>query len=43
MTKTLEDRLQALEDRAEIAELRANYCHVLDHRDWDALAQMFAR
>ena len=27
--------------RAEIAELRASYCHVLDHRDWDAPAQMF--
>lgn len=41
MTKTIEERLQALEDRAEIAQLRADYCHVLDHRDWKALAAMF--
>ena len=41
MTPDIETRLKALEDRAEIAELRARYCHVLDQRDWDALAQMF--
>lgn len=41
MTPDIEARLRALEDRAEIAELRASYCHVLDHRDWDALVQMF--
>ncbi|WP_138470193.1 nuclear transport factor 2 family protein [Poseidonocella sp. HB161398] len=38
---TVEERLQALEDRAEIAQLRAHYCHVLDHRDWPALAELF--
>jgi hypothetical protein len=37
----IETRLKALEDRAEIADLRARYCHVLDHRDWDALTEMF--
>ncbi|WP_336461919.1 nuclear transport factor 2 family protein [Frigidibacter sp. MR17.24] len=34
-------RIRALEDRAEIAELRAQYCHVLDDRDWDGLAALF--
>ncbi|MBL3560601.1 nuclear transport factor 2 family protein [Rhodovulum sulfidophilum] len=41
MTTDIETRLKLLEDRAEIAQLRAAYCHVLDHRDWDALVQMF--
>lgn len=38
---TIEDRLRAIEDRLAIGELRARYCHVLDERDWDALAQLF--
>ncbi|WP_102224173.1 nuclear transport factor 2 family protein [Acidimangrovimonas sediminis] len=37
----LERRIAALEDRAEIAQLRAHYCHVLDHRQWDELASLF--
>lgn len=37
----LEARLRAVEDRQAIAELRAHYCHVLDARDWDALAELF--
>lgn len=37
----LERRIAALEDRAAIAELRAQYCHVLDDRDWTALAGLF--
>lgn len=41
MADDIETRLKALEDRAEIADLRARYCHVLDHRDWDALTEMF--
>lgn len=41
MTTDIETRLKAIEDRTEIAELRARYCHVLDHRDWDTLANMF--
>ena len=41
MADDIETRLKALEDRAEIADLRARYCHVLDHRNWDALTEMF--
>lgn len=37
----LESRIAALEDRADIAQLRAHYCHVLDHRDWDELISLF--
>lgn len=37
----LEQRIAALEDRADIARLRAQYCHVLDDRDWPSLAEMF--
>lgn len=38
---TIETRLRALEDRAEIAQLRAEYCHVLDSHDWQALTGLF--
>lgn len=41
MTTDIETRLRVLEDRAEISDLRARYCHVLDQRDWDALAALF--
>ncbi|MBB1492318.1 nuclear transport factor 2 family protein [Paracoccus sp. MC1854] len=37
----LDARLRAVEDRQAISELRAHYCHVLDARDWDALATLF--
>lgn len=37
----LEDRIRALEDHHQIAQLRARYCHVLDDRDWPALADLF--
>lgn len=37
----LEARLRRVEDRQEIAELRARYCHVLDGRRWDELAELF--
>ncbi len=36
-----EARLRAVEDRQAISELRGRYCHVLDARDWDALADLF--
>lgn len=38
---TLEARIATLEARSEIAELRARYVHLLDDRDWDALAGLF--
>lgn len=37
----LETRMRAAEDRAELAQLRAHYCHVLDDRDWAGLAELF--
>jgi hypothetical protein len=37
----IEARLRAVEDRLAIAELRGRYCHLLDGRDWDALADLF--
>lgn len=37
----IEARIRALEDRAEIAELRARYCAYLDAHDWDALVQLY--
>lgn len=37
----IEKRLAALEDGREIDQLRAHYCHVLDDRDWDGLANLF--
>lgn len=37
----MERRIQLLEDRAEIAQLRAHYCHVLDDRNWEELARLF--
>lgn len=36
-----EQRLRRIEDRQAIAELRAYYCHVLDDRNWEQLAQLF--
>jgi hypothetical protein len=39
----IEARIAALEDRADIAELRARYCHVLDDRNWEALADLFTK
>lgn len=38
---TLEDRIQAVEDKSAIAELRARYCHLLDDRDWDGFVDLF--
>lgn len=37
----IDTRLRAIEDRADIAQLRAHYCHVLDDRDWAGLADLF--
>jgi hypothetical protein len=34
-------RLQALEDRADLAELRALYCVFADQKRWDDLANLF--
>ncbi|PZQ46361.1 MAG: nuclear transport factor 2 family protein [Rhodovulum sulfidophilum] len=39
--EAIERRLRALEDHQQIAQLRARYCHVLDDRDWPALAALF--
>lgn len=41
MTTDIEARIRALEDRAEIAQLRATYCHLLDQRDWPAFVDLF--
>ncbi|MCE2391452.1 MAG: nuclear transport factor 2 family protein [Proteobacteria bacterium] len=38
---TLEERIQALEDRDEIRELTARYCHAVVRKDGPALAGMF--
>lgn len=37
----LEQRVQRLEDLAEIGQLRARYCQLLDDQEWEALAQLF--
>lgn len=37
----LEKRIQLLEDRAKITQLRAHYCHVLDDRNWEELSSLF--
>lgn len=39
--ETIETRLKAVEDRQAIAQLRGEYCHVLDDRNWDVLADLF--
>lgn len=41
MNATLEERLTALEDRAEIGRLRALYCHYIDQHRWDDVADLF--
>jgi ketosteroid isomerase-like protein len=33
--------LQEISDRIEIQELLADYSHAIDHRDWDALDDVF--
>jgi uncharacterized protein (TIGR02246 family) len=40
---SLEQRLRALEDRAEIERLFAEYVRHVDARDWGAYASLFAR
>ena len=37
----LESRIQILEDREAIKELKARYCYLVDSRDWDAWAALF--
>lgn len=39
--KTLEQRLQRVEDILEIGQLRAKYCKYLDAGEWDALVELF--
>lgn len=39
--KTIEQRLQLVEDQLEIAQLRARYCHLLDERRWDEFVALF--
>lgn len=41
MSINIATRLRALEDRIEISNLCAQYCHTLDDRNWSALAEMF--
>ena len=41
MTETLEARIQRIEDRSAISELRARYCHLLDDQDWDKFIALF--
>lgn len=36
-----ETRIQQIEDRLAISELRAKYCYYADTHDWDALANLF--
>ncbi len=38
---TLEDRIRRVEDRQEISQLRARYCHLLDDRQWDDFVALF--
>lgn len=40
--RSLEQRIGAIEDRQEIAELLASYCYLTDAESWDELAAMFA-
>lgn len=35
------ERLKRLEDRAEIEQLRADYCHLLDERRWPEFVDLF--
>ncbi|MDJ0931702.1 nuclear transport factor 2 family protein [Breoghania sp.] len=39
--KSIEERLQLVEDQLEIAQLRATYCHLLNGRQWDEFVQLF--
>lgn len=41
MDQSLEERVSAIEDRLEIAQLRARYCHCVDQRRWDDLMDLF--
>jgi mannose-6-phosphate isomerase-like protein (cupin superfamily) len=42
MSRELEQRIRAVEDRLAIAQVRARYCHLADERRWEALAELFA-
>jgi hypothetical protein len=39
---SLEQRVQRLEDRAAIAELRAAYCYRIDDGDWEGWLDLFS-
>lgn len=39
--RTLARNIALVADRQDIAQLRAQYCHLLDDRDWDGLADLF--
>lgn len=38
---TTDERLRRIEDRLEIADLRARYCHLLDDRRWPEFVDLF--
>jgi len=38
---SVEQRLRMIEDQLEIAQLRAQYCHLLDDRRWSEFADLF--
>jgi len=43
MAKSLEERVQYLEDVKEIKELMYKYCYAMDWGDWDAVMNCFAK
>lgn len=43
MAKSLEERVQYLEDVKEIRELMAKYCYTMDSADWDGVMSCYAK
>jgi hypothetical protein len=43
MNITIEQRIQRIEDRLEIAQLRAKYCHYLDDMQWNEFVDLFVQ
>ncbi len=41
--RTVEERLKILEDIEAIRRLKHEYCFALDRRDWDSVAECFAK
>lgn len=43
MSDSIEHRLTRIEDRQALEQLRGAYCHLVDSRRWEALADLFTQ